>query len=99
MADRRVVRGLLEAGSNPDKKHALEFVFNGPPGGLRQLARALEEEGYAPLGKPDFAEGQIVMVRKMRLDEEAILEESEANRKLAKKLGVDYDGWGAAVVR
>jgi hypothetical protein len=33
LADRSVVHSLLESGSNPEKKHALEFVFNGPERG------------------------------------------------------------------
>jgi hypothetical protein len=35
----------------------------------------------------------------MALDEGAICEESQANARLAGKLGVTYTGWGAAVVR
>jgi regulator of RNase E activity RraB len=39
------------------------------------------------------------MVKRMELDEEAIFDESLANRDLAQKHGVEYDGWGAMVVK
>jgi len=99
MADRRVIRGLVEAGSNPAKKHSLEFFFRGPPDGLRKLARKLEEHGYVRRGAADFEAGELAMVLRMQLDEGAICEESRANASLAGKLGVEYTGWGAAVVR
>lgn len=98
LADQRVIRGLIEAGSDPARKHSLEFFFKGPERGLRRLAERLAEHGYAPLGRPDFASGELGMVLRMKLDEGAIYEESRANRKLAEKLGVEYTGWGAAVV-
>jgi regulator of RNase E activity RraB len=99
LADRRVIQGLLEAGSNPEKPHALEFVFNGDEEGLRQAARNLQKRGYVPLSPPDFSSGQVVMVKKMALDEEAILAESQAHKELAEEYGIEYDGWGAEVVR
>ena len=74
-------------------------VITGPERGLRQVARKLEEHGYRPLEPVDYAGGQIVMVVKMKLDEADIFAESRANRKLAEKAGVDYSGWGAAVVK
>jgi hypothetical protein len=99
MADRRVIRGLVEAGSNPARKHSLEFFFKGPADGLRTLARKLEEDGYARRGPADFGSGELALVLRMALDEGAICEESQANARLAGKLGVTYTGWGAAVVR
>jgi hypothetical protein len=66
---------------------------------LRQLARALRGQGYVPLGPMDFTSGQLVMVKKMVLDEEAICAESQTNQELAERHDVEYDGWGAEVVR
>jgi regulator of RNase E activity RraB len=99
LADRRVIQNLIESGSNPARKHALEFFFKGPEGGLRKLARKLEDQGYTPRGPSDFASGELAMVLRMKLDEGAICEESLANRNLADKFGVEYTGWGAAVVK
>jgi regulator of RNase E activity RraB len=99
LADQHVVQALLKAGSDASKAHALEFVFNGNEHGLRQAARALQARGYAPLSPPDFQGGQIVMVKKMLLDEEAIFAESRGHRELAEEHGIAYDGWGAEVVR
>jgi regulator of RNase E activity RraB len=98
LADQSVVRNLIEAGSDPEKPHALEFVFHGEAEELRQAARALSGRGYAPLGKPNFAGGEIVMVKSMPLDVDAIAAESVAHQKLEQEYGVRYDGWGAAVI-
>jgi regulator of RNase E activity RraB len=98
LADQSVVRTLLEAGSDPAKEHALEFVFNGKERGLRQAAQALQARGYVPLSSADFTSGQMVMVKKMLLDGEAIFAESQAHQALAQKHGIEYDGWGAEVI-
>ena len=99
LADQKVVQNLLKAGSDPDKPHALEFVFYGSESGLRQAAKLLMVRGYVPLGQDNLNEGQIVMVKKMLLDENEIFQESKANSELADQCGIDYDGWGAEVVR
>jgi hypothetical protein len=99
IADRRVVQNLLDAGSDAAKPHGLEYVFNGEAGGLRKLAAALRERGYTPLGKPDFASGQVILVKRLPLDVDAICEESRANRDAAEEHGVECDGWGAEVVK
>lgn len=99
MADQRVIQGLLNAGSDPNKEHALDFVFCGDEAGLRQVAQTLAGRGYEPHASTNFAAGQIVMVKKMVLDAREILDESQENFALAGESGVKYDGWGAAVVR
>src|SRR5438105_7298701 len=43
LADQHVVQALVKAGSDRDKEHALEFVFNGQEGGLRGAAQALQK--------------------------------------------------------
>jgi len=98
LADQSVVRSLIEAGSDPEKEHALEFVFTGEAPSLRKAARRLKDRGYVEQAPTDVTEGEIVMVKKMVLDEEAIIAESQANAELAEKCGINYDGWGAEVV-
>jgi len=99
LADGRVVEALIEAGSDPEKPHALEYVFRGDGKGLKQLADALAARGYRPDGPLDFESGQIVMVKEMTLDVSAIVDESIAHHHLAAECGVECDGWGAAVVK
>lgn len=99
MADRRVIQGLVRAGSNPARPHSLEFFFKGPEDGLRKLARQLEEHGYVARTAADFDSGELCMTRRMPLDEQAVCEESRANYQLANEVGVEYAGWGAPVVR
>ena len=98
LGDRRVVQKLIEAGSDPTKAHELEFVFNGEERGLRLAARDLQGRGYVPQSTLDFASGQVVMVKSMPLDEDAIFGETRIHNSLAEKYGIEYDGWGAGVV-
>jgi hypothetical protein len=99
MADRRVIRGLIEAGTKPGKPHALEFFFAGKPDGLRKLAGKLGEYGYTAKDPAAAADGRLCLILRMPLDEAKIGEESRANHELATSLGIKYTGWGAAVVR
>jgi regulator of RNase E activity RraB len=99
LGDQSVVRNLLEAGSNPEKEHAIEFCLCGAAKGLQAAAAALQERQFTPCGKLDFRSGEIVMVKQLPLDVETIFAESMALRELANELGIEYDGWGAAVVQ
>jgi regulator of RNase E activity RraB len=99
MADRRVVDGLIEAGSDPQKPHVMDHAFRGPGDALRKLADALASRGYRPQDTLDFDSGLIVLVKEMTLDLGSIVEESIANHRLAAEHGAEYDGWGAAVVK
>lgn len=98
LADQSVVQNLINAGSDPEKEHALEFVFTGPAPGLRAAAEALKERGFVAEEPLDFENGTIVMVANMPLDLDAIVAESQAHTELAAEHGLEYDGWGAAVV-
>ncbi|MGE3805117.1 MAG: DUF695 domain-containing protein [Gemmataceae bacterium] len=99
LANNKVVDGLIESGSDPDKDHELEFVFIGEPAGLQLTFSKLLARGYTPAGALDFAAGEIVMVKLMPLDRQAIFDEALAHRQLAEECGVEYSGWGAAVVK
>ena len=99
IADNSVVCKLIEVGSNPDKPHSLEFVFIGEGRGLKGVARDLQERGYKPLGKLDFTSGRIVMAKSLVLNVQLIFAESKQHARLAKEHGVEYDGWGTAVVK
>ncbi len=98
MADRSVVDSLLETGSDPQKKHSLEYVFMGEPDGLKRAARKLQKRGYEAVDQLDVASGLIVLAKQMVLDLSLIAAESIKNYRLADDLGIEFDGWGAAVV-
>jgi regulator of RNase E activity RraB len=99
MADEQVVSNLLEAGSDPEKEHALEFFFEGAPAALKEVEAALLERGYERPAKSDSGPDQLMMVKRMRLELAEIFDESLANQRLAQEHGVECDGWGAEVVR
>lgn len=98
MLDNSVVMNLIEAGSDPEKEHSLEYVFVGEKSGLERVAISLRKRGYVDIGETDFASGQIVLAKKMVLDTSLIVFESLANSELAEDAGVEFNGWGASVV-
>jgi regulator of RNase E activity RraB len=99
MRDRDVVNGLLKAGSNPDKIHDLDFTFAGDADGLKRAAAQLAKRGYTAGGNIDFASGSFTAVKRMPLELETIHEETVANLELAETYGIEFDGWGAMVVK
>jgi regulator of RNase E activity RraB len=99
MADVSVIQNLIKHGSNPDKEHALDFVFLGEPGNLRQIAEALQNHGFEPQSGADPDQGRVVMVKRMNLDVRGITSLSRGLARRAEEFGVNYDGWGAAIVR
>lgn len=102
MADSRVIHSLTEAGTDPEKEHALEFVFQGDPAALDQVRCLLEARNYTSLdgvvSKLEKSD-EIILVKKMKLDLRAITSESLRLAQLAEEHGVRYDGWGAAVMQ
>lgn len=99
LADRSVVHKLLEAGSNPNKPHDIEFVFHAQVPELNKLLKALEKRGYTAPNGIDAKAQELVAVKRMKLDVDAIFEESLANQQLAEQHEAAYDGWGSMVVK
>tara|TARA_R110002049_G_scaffold198844_1_gene368890 strand:- start:125 stop:859 length:735 start_codon:yes stop_codon:yes gene_type:complete len=95
--DRRVVENLREAGSDPLKPHSLEFVFRGDESKLRLMESALMDRGYTLIAM-SANEGRLIMARSLPLDLGMIFEESVSHHDHCRDLGIEYDGWGAAVV-
>jgi|SRR5579863_7842221 len=95
--DQRVVDNLIRSGSNPKREHSLDFLFLGEQARLQRLKQELDVRGYVDSGsatQPD----QLLMVKKLPLDLDLIFSESLENQRLCAEQGVQFDGWGAAVV-
>lgn len=95
--DQRVVDGLIQSGSNPNLEHALDFLFIGDQSRLQQLRQRLAARGYVDSDESTPTD-QLLMVKKLPLELNLIYTESLENNRLCKDLGVQFDGWGAAVV-
>lgn len=95
--DRHVIMGLIDAGTNPEKEHTLDFLFRGAPEQLQILRENLLDRGYqdSPSGNPE--PGTLEMVRRMPLSLELICPESLENLQLCEDLEIEFDGWGAAI--
>lgn len=98
MADRRVIDALIESGSNPKRKHVLDFAFEGGADALKKIVLALSKRGFKALSPPDFASGTVEIALKTPLDLAAISKETLHAEQLATKLGAEFLGWGAAIV-
>lgn len=98
MQDRDVINGLIQAGSNPEKIHALDFTFVGAAEGLKRVAAQLAKRGFTAGGTIDFASGSFTAVKRMLPELEEVHNETRACHELAGTHGVKFDGWGAAVV-
>jgi regulator of RNase E activity RraB len=99
IADVSVIENLKKAGSDLSREHALEFCFRGEAEGLQELAIALTARGYEPYDELNYESGQIVFVRRMVPDIHAVTTESRELHQLCQEIGVEYDGWGTAVVK
>ena len=99
MADFSVIQALIEDGSDPEKEHTLDYAFGGDSQALKVVAEALQQRGYQPNGPLDFESGQIELAKRLVLDHALIVDESLANFQLAEEAGVEFLGWGAAIVR
>jgi hypothetical protein len=95
--DDRVVRGLINSGSNPEKYHSLEYVFIGQAKELNQIENELKKRKYVKIQKT--SKNEIVMAIKLKLDTELIFNETKKNKMLSEKYKCVCDGWGAEVVR
>jgi regulator of RNase E activity RraB len=97
IGDRRVIDGLLEAGTDPNREHVLEHFFDGPVEALRQIAAALAEDGFE--GELDEEAGRLMMKRAEPLDLLTINRLTTALAHYSEGLGANYDGWGTPVLR
>lgn len=96
--DRRVLTELLEGGADPEKPHAVVYVFAGEPPALEAIGQALTERGYEPAGEQDLSSGQIAFAIQLPLDLEQIVEQSINNDALAAENGARCEGWTAQTV-
>jgi len=92
--DRRVVEGLIEAGSNPELPHDLEHCFVGPVDRLQNIAQKLGEHGFKQVS---FEGDTLVLSYQQVLDPVDISELTSSLAEIAEGAGVSYDGWGAMV--
>lgn len=95
--DRNVVMGLLDAGTNPDKDHTLDFSFRGDPAQLQILRKNLLDRGYEDYPAESPEPGRLQMVRRMPLSLELICPESMENLQLCDDLDIEFEGWGAGI--
>jgi regulator of RNase E activity RraB len=97
IADRRVIQGLIDAGSDPAIPHQLDHRIEGPPEVLRQIARDLEANGFVRARFP--AEDVLLINTESPLDLMEIWDTTGRLVGYCANCGARYDGWGAAVVR
>ncbi len=96
ISDRRVIDELLKAGTDPEALHVLDHTLVGEPETLEKIRRQLEGDGFEKTG----GEGEVlVMSRESPLDLDAIFGLTSRLYGYCEQMGVEYDGWGAAVIK
>ncbi|WNO60127.1 ribonuclease E inhibitor RraB [Rheinheimera sp. MMS21-TC3] len=95
------INALLEDGSDPDAEYTIEHHFYDKDfAKLEKLAVALFKLGYevTDAEEVEFEEGDSAWVfdaiREQSLVTETIIADAIKLEALAKKYGVEYDGWG-----
>jgi hypothetical protein len=104
-ANKKTIKALIDAGSNPSKLHPLEhhFYCNNPES-LKALMAKGESLGYgvANVGDNDY-EGTHYwygdLIKDTVLNLKSINKENSLMLKLANEFDADYDGWGTPVVK
>ena len=95
------IAALLEDGSDPDAEYTIEHHFYDKDfAKLENLAVALFKLGYevTDAEEVEFEDGSSAWVfdaiREQSLDTDSIVADAIKLEDLAKKHGVEYDGWG-----
>lgn len=98
--DQRVLEGLLNLGSDPDRLHTVEFFFYFPNEKNAKLAASvMEREGFeTDVYPPDNGDEWLCVVTKAMLPVHyEFAELRHWFNTLTNELGGKYDGWGTAV--
>lgn len=104
--DMVIINKLKEAGTDPYKIHKIEHHFNvKDKKTVATLSNELKQLGYEvnDATLEEVAPGEKMLtfdaVGSNILDPDVIFKESEKMELLARKYGVQYDGWGCMVVK
>ncbi|MBM7455482.1 hypothetical protein HNR62_001344 [Oceanisphaera litoralis] len=98
---REIITSLLEDGSNPEVEYTIEHHFSGQD--FDRLEKAAVDCFKAEFEVTDAEEltlerGQTLLcfdaVKEGPLTEEAIMAQIEQLLPIARKYGIEYDGWG-----
>lgn len=93
--NQKQLSALLAAGADPEKPHAIEHNFYGDADALAALRAELEEQAFQATVEGDH----MTAVAARELDIMALNEDTDLMSYAAEAHGVEYDGWGAAVLR
>lgn len=101
-ADLQVIRQLKAAGSDFSKPHIIEHFFLGTDTArLEAAGEKLQSRGYI-VSDVELMEGggwYIQASKAIIITDKAVFAESTLMEKIASQHGLEYDGWGCAIVR
>jgi regulator of RNase E activity RraB len=96
ITDRYVIEKLIESGSNPQKKHSLEYVLLGSRPNLEKALQDLKGRGYQQVS---FGRKSLVMSIESCLELDEVNTYSSDLFYYCQEHELQYDGWGALVVK
>ena len=94
--NQQIITSLEKAGSNLEKDHELEFVLYGNKEGFEKTQKDLSDKKSVEISISDDSM-QVTITAPLDLDR--ITNISHNLKKIAIENGVEYDGWGAMVVK
>ena len=94
--DMQVIQQLLNAGSNPNLPHMIEYVITGEQAKLQKVRDEMVRNGFTEIG---FDNSSLVLGKEARLNIDEIFNITSRFFNYCPANGVVYDGWGAAVRR
>lgn len=95
--NQQVIDNLMKHGSNPGKEHFIELAFYGDKDKFPALEQHLLSKGYE---KVSGQTSEMVIVGKwMKLHLQEIENEIAVLERTAHDFSLEFDGWGAAIVK
>jgi regulator of RNase E activity RraB len=95
--DQDVINNLIKHGSDPEKDHIIEFAFTGEWPKMNLIRDMLLTQGYAQ----DITQTNemLIMTKTHKLHFDEIKADTTKMEKLAKEYDIEFDGWGAVIVK
>lgn len=94
--DQCVIRELIKAGSDPQATHMIEHFITGEPQKLQRLRDELTAHGFSEINRQAEC---LTLGKPSKLDLDAIFSVTGKLSSYCNSIGVQYDGWGCAVVK
>jgi regulator of RNase E activity RraB len=95
-ANNDVIKNMVDNGTDIEKIHQLEHIFFGNKDSLSKIKKKLLNMNFQEI---ELTDSKLVMCNSQTLDLENVTKLTCQLVNLSSQLGIDYDGWGAVIVK